>query len=186
MFNDDGPEVPQHLYSAPHWYACRTAPRTEKKAARLLEGAGFECYLPLVEQERQWSDRKKVVAEPLFASYIFSRFPLSELGAVLRQPTINSVARPSGYPTPIRDEVMASVKSMVAGVNETGIAPTAEDYLVTGDAVAVEDGPFQGMKGVLMEERGSSRVVVHIDALRHASGVEVARSSLRRLKTPEH
>ena len=35
-----------------HWYACRTRARAEKQVDRLLEGAGVESYLPLVELER--------------------------------------------------------------------------------------------------------------------------------------
>lgn len=40
------------LWARPHWYACRTRTRSEKVAHRVLEAAGVECYLPLVERER--------------------------------------------------------------------------------------------------------------------------------------
>lgn len=174
------PGAPKELYADPHWYACRTNPRAEKKAARLLESAGFEWYLPLVEQERQWSDRTKTVHVPIFPGYVFARFRLSELGRILAQPPIANVASPTGYPTPIRDEVMESVRRMVDGVNETGELPRHEDYLVTGDEVVVTDGPFEGMSGVLVEERGSARVAVHVEALRQATSVEVPRDRVRR------
>ena len=49
-----------------NWYAVYTLPRWEKKIARLLEEKGYEVYCPLNRVQRQWSDRKKTVLEPLF------------------------------------------------------------------------------------------------------------------------
>lgn len=173
--------VPPELYEVPHWYACLTTARAEKKAARLLDDAGFEHYLPLVVQERRWSDRVKKVPMPLFPGYVFARFVLTELGRILDQPAIATVARPSGYPTPIRPEVIESVRRMVEGANETGVLPRAEDYLVVGDEVEVGGGPFTGMTGVLLEERGRTRVAVRIEALKQATSVEIAREHVRKV-----
>ena len=54
-----------------NWYAVYTKPRWEKKVAGLLERKGIESYCPLNKVQRQWSDRKKIVMEPLFQSYVF-------------------------------------------------------------------------------------------------------------------
>ena len=48
-----------------------TRPRWEKKIASLLDSRGIENYLPLNKILKQWSDRKKIVQEPLFKGYIF-------------------------------------------------------------------------------------------------------------------
>src|SRR5258706_5427248 len=53
------------------WYALYTRPRWEKKVADLLEKKKVEVYCPLNKVKRQWADRKKIVYEPLFASYVF-------------------------------------------------------------------------------------------------------------------
>ena len=53
------------------WYVLHTKPRNEKKVTRLLEQKGVRVYCPLRESIRQWSDRKKKVAEPVFKSYVF-------------------------------------------------------------------------------------------------------------------
>jgi len=62
------------LFDTLRWYACRTRARAEKRAARLLSGNGVESYLPPIERQRQWADRKKRVAFPLFPGYVFARF----------------------------------------------------------------------------------------------------------------
>lgn len=42
-----------------NWYVMYTAPRAEKKVAERLKEKGTEVYLPMIEEIRQWSDRKK-------------------------------------------------------------------------------------------------------------------------------
>ena len=95
--------IPGALFEKMCWYACRTKSRAEKKVQHQLTRAGFEAYLPVKEEERQWADRKKTVAFPLFPGYLFARFRLTELHEVLGLSGVVSVLRPNGYPTPVRD-----------------------------------------------------------------------------------
>ena len=53
------------------WLAIYTRPRWEKKVNQLLSEKGLESYCPLNKVRRKWSDRYKVVEEPLFKSYVF-------------------------------------------------------------------------------------------------------------------
>jgi len=53
------------------WYAIYTMPRWEKKVAGLLNEKNITTFCPINRVERQWSDRKKIVHEPLFRSYVF-------------------------------------------------------------------------------------------------------------------
>lgn len=57
--------------SARKWLAVYTRPRWEKKVDQLLRDKGIESYCPLNKVRRKWSDRYKVVEEPLFKSYVF-------------------------------------------------------------------------------------------------------------------
>ena len=171
--------TPPELFEKRCWYACRTKSRAEKKVQQQLSGAGFEAYLPVRKEERQWADRKKTVAFPLFPGYLFARFCLTELHEVLGLPGVVSVLEPNGYPTPVRDEEFASLRRFINGVNETGALPSPWDFLERGRDVVVVSGPFEGMRGVLVEERGRARVVVRIGVLRQATSVELDRAVLR-------
>ncbi len=53
------------------WLAVYTKPRWEKKIDNLLTEKGIESYCPLNKVHRKWSDRMKLVEEPLFKSYVF-------------------------------------------------------------------------------------------------------------------
>ncbi len=161
------------------WYACRTHARAEKQADRLLPGHGAESYLPLIERERQWSDRKKRVAFPLFPGYVFARFNLRMIHEVLSTPGIITVVRNNGYPTPLRDEELESVRILITGLNAGGEPPRPVEYLEVGQEVIATEGPFTGMRGVLLEERGRTRVAVRLSALCQAVSVELPRQFLR-------
>ena len=82
------------------WHAVYTRARWEKKVSDILTRRKIENYCPVNKVVRQWSDRKKVVYEPLFTSYVFVRvaekelIPLKQTGGVinlvywLRKPAI--------------------------------------------------------------------------------------------------
>ena len=53
------------------WLAVYTKPRWEKKIDQFLKDKGIESYCPLNRVQRKWSDRMKMVEEPLFKSYVF-------------------------------------------------------------------------------------------------------------------
>ncbi len=175
-------QPPAELFHSPHWFACRTRSRAEKKAVKLLDRLGIESYLPLVEEERQWSDRTRRGRFPLFLGYVFARFDLRQIHHVLGLPPIATVARPSGYPTPVREEELDSVRRLVAGVEETGTIPKSVDYMAPGDHVIVVGGPFEGMQAVLLDTRRHARVAIRIPALRQASSVQVPREFVRLVK----
>ena len=54
-----------------NWYAVQTRSRQEKKLLRELECDGFTSFLPLLNRVSCWSDRQKIIQEPLFPGYLF-------------------------------------------------------------------------------------------------------------------
>ena len=173
--------MPDSLYRNPHWYACRTRARAEKQVDRLLGRAGFETYLPLVERERQWADRKKKVEFPLFAGYTFVRFPTERFLDVVRTPGVVTVVGGRGEPTPVREEELESVRRFTQGIHDTGWTAEPAEWWEPGTPVLVAEGPFKGMRGLLLESRGRSRVAVRLSAMRLAVCVDLDRTSLRRV-----
>lgn len=178
--NPEEPDrAPLELYEEAHWYACRTRGRAEKVARRALENLNIPSWLPLVREERAWSDRTKVVETPLLPGFVFVHTTLGEMGRVLKAPRVVAAVRIHGYPEPLPPDEIASLRRMVEGANATGRRLEAADYLAPGDPVRVASGPFEGMEGVLLEERSGCRVAVRLGALRAARAVELSRSRLR-------
>ncbi len=150
-----------------------------------LRHAGFESYLPQIERERQWADRRKRVALPLFPGYLFARFSLSELPRLLRTPGLAAVVQMAGRPWPLRPEELKSVRTLVDGANRSGVEPSPSDHLAAGQEVMVVSAPFQGMRGMLHEMRSRTRVIVQLSAIRQAVMVEMERHLLRPVRIGE-
>ena len=55
------------------WYAIHTVARHEKRMVQQLQEVGASTFLPLMQQIRQWSDRRAAVQVPLFSCYAFVR-----------------------------------------------------------------------------------------------------------------
>jgi len=166
-------------YHTCRWYACRTRPRAEKRAGQLLKLCGVESYVPLLEQERQWSDRTKRVGFPLFPGYVFGQFSLAMVHEVLRTPGVVTIVRNDGNPAPVRSEELESIRLLVACANAGSAPPEPAEFLEEGQEVIVAHGPFSGIRGVLVEGRGRARVVIRLSVLRRALSVQLPREILR-------
>lgn len=157
----------------PAWYACYTRARHEKRVDLQLRERGWDAYLPLVPRERQWHDRKKVVEFPLFASYIFVRATRPTLSQVLATPGIATVVRFNGRPIPVPDEDIANVRRLVSALRESGRGFEPVPLVEKGNRVAIVDGPFQGIEGIVLERRGAERALVQVGVRAIGRGVKI-------------
>src|SRR3954468_14647930 len=66
------------------WLALYTRPRHEKQVFDELVHRGVETFLPTYKVRRRWSDRYKIVEEPLFKNYLFVRMSPQKYHEILR------------------------------------------------------------------------------------------------------
>ncbi len=157
--------------AVPRWYACYTRARHEKRVAASFVEHGMESFLPLVQRESQWKDRKKVVDFPLFPSYVFGRFSLMDVHRVLSIPGVSTIVRMQGQPVPIRDEDIENVRRFARGlVGSTDVVDTVP-FIAEGERVEVVEGPLAGVQGYVVERRTRRRVLVGIEAI--GQGLEI-------------
>ena len=161
-----------------HWFALYTKSRHEKKVDKQLREKGIESYLPLRGVWRQWSDRRKLVEEPLFRCYVFVHTnekqrirALSTYGAV-RFVSFN------GRPAIVRDEEIEMIKRILREFPEAEACQALE----AGDLVEIVRGPLTGIIGRLEEVRGTRRLVVMIESIHQGVRFEVDRLDVRLLE----
>ncbi|RPH34236.1 MAG: UpxY family transcription antiterminator [Bacteroidales bacterium] len=147
------------------WYAAYTKPRNEKKVLERLEEAGIESYLPLQRRLKQWSDRKKMVEEPLFRSYIFVRITQKDYYNVLNTLGIVRYITFEGKAVPIPDNQINLIKNLLEQNVEV---EAVEETLEPGAKVEVKFGSLIGLKGELVEHKGKQKVVVKIEHISHS------------------
>jgi transcription antitermination factor NusG len=92
------------------WLILQTRPRWEKKASDLLFQKGLEAFCPLLLVKRKWSDRIKLIRQPLFPLYVFVK--VSEEGRTtvrLTPGAVNFVVK-DRKPVIIKEKTIEAIK----------------------------------------------------------------------------
>lgn len=130
------------------WYAVYTKPRSEKKVFNLLNDKGVTAYCPLNKVRKKWSDRYKVVEEPLFTSYVFVRIAEKEIPSVKQLPGVLNFLYWCGVPAVIKDEELERVKAFLADYQNVEVLPLE---IRKGETVEISQGVFMGEEGVVID-----------------------------------
>ncbi|NIT59129.1 MAG: UpxY family transcription antiterminator [Aliifodinibius sp.] len=160
-----------------YWYALYTRPRFEKKIEKKLTDLNIECFLPLKTVTKYWSDRKKLLEEPLFPSYVFvyanskQRYEALQPDGVVRMVTF------SGGPARIPDEQIEAVRRIL----HSGYLPTVDNNLSKGDRVEIIAGPLIGLKGFVSEPRGHHYFSIFIDGICQSMSINIDAGCLKRI-----
>src|SRR5450432_695841 len=159
----------------PRWFAIRTSPRWELRAASELSRRGLETYLPLCRVERKWSDRIKIIDQPLFPGYLFGRFRMADRVRVLQAPGVLQIVGIGNTPAPIGDRELDNLRTLVSA--NTLLAPWP--YLGAGQRIRIDRGPLAGVEGfVVRAGQGALRIVVSVDLLQRSVAAEIDRDSI--------
>jgi len=151
------------------WYALRVKSRFENAVASHLTARGFESFLPMYKSRRRWSDRVRELEVPLFSSYVFCRFdPLNRL-PVVSVPGIVHVVSIGKVPMPVEQ---AEIEAIQAAVH-SGLHHEPCSYFHVGQRVRIEQGPLNGVEGILLNFKGNQRLVLSITLLQRSMAVQI-------------
>ena len=128
------------------WYAIYTKPRWEKKVHALLVEKGIECYCPLNKVHRKWSDRMKIVEEPLFKSYVFVRVNEEEKTPVRMVSGVVNFVYWQGKPALVRDKEILTIRKFL---NEYDDVEVRQMDITPDTNVVVKQGVLMGKKGTV-------------------------------------
>lgn len=151
------------------WYAVRVKPQHERSVALGLDARGLIQFLPFHREIHRWSDRRKVVAVPLFPGYVFCRFHYAERLRVLQTAGVRYIVGVGGKATPIPEEEMSAIGRIVQ--SQRPAEPTA--FLEVGQLVLITEGPLMGLQGFLQQHRNQRRLVVGVSLLHRSVAVEL-------------
>jgi transcription termination/antitermination protein NusG len=158
------------------WYAVSTRSRQEKIAASMLENLEVAHFLPLVEEERQWSDRRQKVTLPLFPGYLFVRIARSSdvQLRVLKVPGIVDFVSNRNGPLAIPRADIENVRAVIS----QGVGCSPHPFLCVGDRVRVARGPLAGLEGTVTRCGAQSRLVISVEVIQRSISVSVAESDV--------
>ena len=142
------------------WYALYTRPRWEKKVADLLEKKKVEVYCPLNKVQKQWADRRKVVLEPLFTSYVFVYVSEQEHLSIKQTDGVVNFVYWLNKPAVVRNEEIDTIKKFLSEYDHVSLEKTQVNL---NDRVRVINGPLMMWEGNVIEIR-TKTVKIKINA----------------------
>jgi transcriptional antiterminator NusG len=162
------------------WLAAYVRMHHEKKVRDRLKEMGIECFLPIQEEVRMWSDRKKKVERVLIPMMIFVHVNIEEQRRVITLSSVMRymVLRGEHTPTVIPDEQMEKFRFMV-DFSESPVNFDSQ-MLRPGEKVRVIKGTLAGLEGELITLDGKSGIAIRINQLGCAI-VEMQSSMVERI-----
>jgi len=151
------------------WFAVTVKHQHERSVESALAYQNFEALAPLYRAHNRWSDRVKSLDLPLFAGYVFCRFPYRDKVRVLNTPGVRQIVGFGSAPAPVDDAEIACIQAM----QRSGVPVRPWPYLKPGDRVRVERGPLRGLTGTLIREKDTCRLVIGVDLLQRSIAAEL-------------
>jgi len=143
-----------------NWYPVYTRSRAEKKAYEELIRKNINCYLPLKKSVKLWSDRKKIIEEPLIKSYLFVYISAKEYAEVLMTSGIARFLYFSGKIASMPAQQIDNLKLLLATDAELEVL---EFDIKAGERVIIKAGPFKGMLAETVSLHNKQRLILRLE-----------------------
>lgn len=161
----------EEAFHRSRWFALYTRSRHEKVVHRELAKKGIESFLPLRRITRHWSDRKKIIEDPLFQGYLFVRTSWTDRLRVLN--TVGAVHFVGAHPGRTAPEIPEKELEAVRRFIEEDVKVDPFPYLKEGRRVYVRSGPFRGVEGFILYKNKQCRLVISLDLLMQSVSIEI-------------
>lgn len=156
------------------WYAVYTRPRWEKKVNNLLINKGVESYCPLNKIRRKWSDRIKLVEEPLFKSYVFVKIAEENRTSVRMTDGVINFVYWDGRPAIVKEKEIQTIKRFL---DEYENVELIKIDLKPNQRVRVAAGPLMDQEGKIIEIKNKIAKVA-IDSLGYLLVADIDKGKL--------
>jgi transcriptional antiterminator RfaH len=156
------------------WYALQHKPAQGDRALTHLQNQDIACFYPKITVEKIKAGKRTKKLEPLFPGYLFVNLEqIDPVWSKLR--STRGVLRIVGFankPAAIGDDVIQHIKESLDSVAEQGgIKP--------GQAVQLNEGPFEGINAIFQAYDGEARAIVLINFMQKQQRVKVPVSAIK-------
>ena len=153
------------------WFAIQTRARHEKKVDAQLQEKGVVSFLPLSNELHQWSDRQRVVHQPLFPGYLFVHISDSPEG---RRPVLTTAGvcwfvGNQGMGLPIPGKQIQDIQTIL----RSAVSYSPFPFVRVGQRVRIRGGCLDGIEGILISKDSARTVVVSVELVRRSLAVRI-------------
>ncbi len=161
------------------WHVLYTKPRWEKKVNASLERKFIESWCPVQRIQKQWSDRKKIIEDPLFKSYVFVHIDKTEEQKTLMTDGVLNFVYYVGKPAIVSDKEVELIKKYLAET-EAAITLSSLEGFKQKDKVKITHGVFMDNEGVVLQS-GKKKLYVELKTLDQVMVVEFPATHLQKI-----
>lgn len=160
------------------WHVIYSKPRTEKKLDIALQAKGIHSWCPLNKVTRKWSDRMKIVEEPLFKSYVFVYINYeAEYSIIKSTPGFLQFVYYLRKPAIMKESEVEEIKSYLCLDNVNINVTRAEDFEINDDVI-ISRGVFKNAFGKIVR-KAKKKVYVQIQSLGQVMTIEFGKESIK-------
>lgn len=145
------------------WYVIHTKFKQEKNVFDQLSG-DFNVFLPLKNELRNWSDRKKITKTPLFPSYIFIhlRNYLEYYNSLKNRIGIISYVKIGDKLVNVTETEIDQIRVLIN--NYKAVHLSSKDARI-GELRLIKTGPFKGYECYIDKIKNKRKIIVRINSL---------------------
>ena len=115
----------------------------------------------------------------MFNSYLFANFDYKFRFNVLETSGIVKIINFNGIPAVVPDWQIESLRKMLEYPTDLKL----ENYIKLGELVEILDGPMKGLRGSVLNHKGSDRLLLTIDGIKQSISVEISQTNLKRINS---
>ena len=156
------------------WFALHIRTNKEYCVSRVLSQKGYTTYLPELTEHRNYGNTRKRFRVPCFRGYSFCKLDWTQRLNVLQTPHVYRIVGKGMVPEPIPESELKAVRTLI----NSGLPLESCVYPRIGERIRIGRGPLAGIDGVLIDIKGSQRVVVSITLLQRSLSAEIALADL--------
>ncbi|MCG2613964.1 UpxY family transcription antiterminator [Terrimonas sp. NA20] len=135
---------------------------------------GLESYCPLNKVKRKWSDRVKMIEEPLFKSYVFVKVSEEDRTAVRMTPGVINFVYWEGKPAVIKEKEIQAIKRFLDEHENVEVESLS---IQVDQRVKVTTGPLMDQEGKVVSVQNKT-VKVAIDSLGYVLVAHIDKAKL--------
>lgn len=159
------------------WFVIYTKSRSEKKVATELRRRDIEVYCPLQTVTRKWSDRIKLVEEPLFRSYCFVHLKEPDRAKVFGVPGVVGYLFWLKKPAIVKQKEIDLIKCMLNDFEHdcfkvVSFRPT--------DRIQITSGAFMDEEGEVIATQGR-KIILRLDSLGMSVEIDTSKTKVGKL-----
>ncbi len=149
------------------WWVAHTKSRNEKVLAHDLMAKNISYFLPMTLKVSRRSHRTFKSMLPLFTGYLFFCGHENDRIELLKTNRVANLLEVADQETFLNE--LARIEQAISA----GAPLVPHKYIEKGQWCRVIAGPLLGLEGIVVQNRGNTRLVLQIDMLGQAASVEI-------------